>query len=221
MDQLLELVDSPDHGTRRDGQDLATHELDRGAGHGHGADQRPVTRAMRRVHDHRQVGELAESRDRGEVECLDPATGKTIWSDAFPKNRASYYASPLIAGGHLYAPREDGVVFVAAVTNDRFRLLAQNDMEESVIGSPVAVAVALHNALALGIGYTAGWALRLPEGVGEEELAELEEALEELNSLREAMTAPKPLVAACTGHAFTIGAIWLAGCALFIAFFGA
>ena len=23
---------------------------------------------------------------------------------------------------------------------------------------------------------------------------------------------PKPLVAACTGHAFTIGAIWLAGC---------
>jgi outer membrane protein assembly factor BamB len=76
-------------------------------------------------------------RDRGEVECIDPLTGKTIWSDAFPKGRGSYYASPLIAGGRLYAPREDGVVFVASVTNDRFQLLAENKMDESVIGSPV------------------------------------------------------------------------------------
>ena len=77
--------------------------------------------------------------DRGKVECLDPATGTTIWSDRFPKNRAAFYASPLIAGGNLYAPREDGVVFVARVTGDRFELVAENDMEESVIGSPVPV----------------------------------------------------------------------------------
>jgi len=77
--------------------------------------------------------------DRGKVECIDPATGKTIWSDRFPKNRAAFYASPLIAGGNLYAPREDGVVFVAKVTDDRFELVAENDMEESVIGSPVPV----------------------------------------------------------------------------------
>jgi outer membrane protein assembly factor BamB len=76
-------------------------------------------------------------RDRGEVECIDPATGKTIWSDAFPKSRASFYASPTIAGGRLYAAREDGVVFVASVTNDRFELLAENDLAERVIGSPV------------------------------------------------------------------------------------
>lgn len=78
-------------------------------------------------------------RDRGEVECIDPATGKTIWSDAFPKGRASFYASPTIAGGRLYAAREDGVVFIASVVNDRFELLAENDMGESVIGSPVPV----------------------------------------------------------------------------------
>ena len=76
-------------------------------------------------------------RDRGEVECLDPTTGKTIWSDTFPSNRASYYASPLIANGILYAPREDGVVFVANVADDKFKLLAENNMEEPVIGSPV------------------------------------------------------------------------------------
>jgi len=28
-------------------------------------------------------------RDRGEVECIDPATGKSIWHAAFPKGRAS------------------------------------------------------------------------------------------------------------------------------------
>lgn len=76
-------------------------------------------------------------RDRGKVECLDPATGKTIWNAAFPKHRTNYYASPLIAGGQLYAPREDGVVFVASVADDSFKLLAENDMNESVIGSPV------------------------------------------------------------------------------------
>lgn len=75
-------------------------------------------------------------RDHGEVECIDPATGKTLWSDAFPKGRAAYYASPLIAGGNLYAVREDGVVFVAGVTNG-FELLAENAMDEPVIASPV------------------------------------------------------------------------------------
>jgi outer membrane protein assembly factor BamB len=76
-------------------------------------------------------------RDRGEVACLDPATGKTVWEGAFPKHRSNYYASPLIAGDKLFAPREDGVVFVASVADGQFKLLAENDMEESVIGSPV------------------------------------------------------------------------------------
>ncbi len=78
-------------------------------------------------------------RDRGEVECIDPMTGNTIWSDALPKGRAAFYASPTIAGGNLYAAREDGTVFVATVKNDRFKLLATNDMDEPVIGSPVPV----------------------------------------------------------------------------------
>jgi hypothetical protein len=42
----------------------------------------------------------------------------------------------LIAGGKIYAPREDGVVFVADV-KDGFKLLAENDMGEPVIASPV------------------------------------------------------------------------------------
>ena len=83
-------------------------------------------------------GHLYLVRDRGEVECIDPATGQTLWSDAFPKSGRKFYASPLIAGGILYAAREDGVIFVANV-DDEFELLAQNDMGEPVIASPVPV----------------------------------------------------------------------------------
>lgn len=79
-------------------------------------------------------------RDKGEVDCIQPATGNTIWTDAFPKNRNKFYSSPLIADGKLYAPREDGVVFVASIADGQFKVLSQNDMEEPVIGSPITVA---------------------------------------------------------------------------------
>lgn len=83
-------------------------------------------------------GQVIFVRDGGEVESLDVQTGKTVWSDQLPKHRMKYYASPLIANGLLYAPREDGVVFVADVRNG-FKLLSENDMGERVIASPVAV----------------------------------------------------------------------------------
>ena len=44
----------------------------------------------------------------------------------------------MIAGGKLYAAREDGVVFVARV-EEKFELLAENTMGERVIASPVPV----------------------------------------------------------------------------------
>ncbi|MFM9114816.1 MAG: PQQ-binding-like beta-propeller repeat protein [Planctomycetota bacterium] len=85
-------------------------------------------------------GQVILVRDRGEVVSVDPQTGKTRWTGEFPKNRSNYYASPLVAGDKLYAPREDGVVFVANIAGDKFELLAENNMSESVIGSPVPTA---------------------------------------------------------------------------------
>jgi outer membrane protein assembly factor BamB len=78
-------------------------------------------------------------RHRGEVVCIDPATGRTIWADAFPRSSASYYSSPVIANGVLYAAREDGVVFVARI-GDRFEFVSENPMGERIIASPVPVA---------------------------------------------------------------------------------
>ena len=77
-------------------------------------------------------------RDRGEVECIDPATGKTLWGGALPKSSSSYYASPVIADGKIYAAREDGIVFVARIAG-AFEVLAENDMGERIIASPVPV----------------------------------------------------------------------------------
>jgi outer membrane protein assembly factor BamB len=74
--------------------------------------------------------------DRGAIDCVDPATGEFLWSDALPKDSSNYYASPLVADGRLYAVREDGKVFVVGV-QDGFQLLAENQLEDRIIASPV------------------------------------------------------------------------------------
>ena len=76
-------------------------------------------------------------RDLGEVECFNPADRESIWRERFPKHRKKYYTSPLIAGGILYAVREDGVAFVVDVRAGKYELLAESDLNESVIGSVV------------------------------------------------------------------------------------
>ncbi|MCC2671476.1 MAG: outer rane biosis protein BamB, partial [Armatimonadetes bacterium] len=73
-------------------------------------------------------------RHRGGVVCIDPATGKTVWEDAFPRSSASFYASPVIAGGILYAAREDGTVFAGKV-DGKFELLSENPMGERIVAS--------------------------------------------------------------------------------------
>lgn len=77
-------------------------------------------------------------RHRGEVVCLDPVTGKTLWSESLPRTSAPYYSSPVIANGVLYAAREDGVVFAAKV-GEKFELLGENPMGERIIAAPVPV----------------------------------------------------------------------------------
>ncbi len=83
-------------------------------------------------------GKVYLLRDRGEVECIDPQTGKSLWSDALPKSAGNYYASPTVAGGKLYAARQDGVVFVANIEG-KFEVLSKNEMGERMIASPVPV----------------------------------------------------------------------------------
>lgn len=84
-------------------------------------------------------GRLYLVRDRGQVECIDPANGKTLWTGELPKAGASYYSSPAAADGKIYAAREDGVIYVIGIEGS-FKVLAENKMGEPVIASPVPVA---------------------------------------------------------------------------------
>ena len=76
-------------------------------------------------------------RDRNRIDCIDPLTGKSYWDGAFPKGKGNFYASPLIAGDHLYAAREDGIVFVLAL-KDKFEIISTIDMKDTIIASPIA-----------------------------------------------------------------------------------
>ena len=81
-------------------------------------------------------GKVYLLRHKGGLVAVDPETGKAHWEEAFPRAADAYYASPVIAGGILYAAREDGVVFAAKV-GETFELLSENAMGEQILATPV------------------------------------------------------------------------------------
>ena len=84
-------------------------------------------------------GKIYLLNDLGKVSCLDLQTGKEKWTADLPKNRAKFYGSPVLAGNKFYAVREDGAMFVGEVGDNGFKLLAENDMGEHVIATPVPI----------------------------------------------------------------------------------
>lgn len=76
--------------------------------------------------------------DKGELSCLDMETGEILWEGKFPRSKEKYYSSPLLADGKLYCLRADGMLFVASA-GDKFQLLAENDMEDMAVATPVPV----------------------------------------------------------------------------------
>ena len=53
-------------------------------------------------------GRVVVCTDKGVVESLEAATGKTVWKRELPRNRHAYSASPVIVDGHVIVVREDG-----------------------------------------------------------------------------------------------------------------
>jgi len=83
-------------------------------------------------------GKVYLLHDRGEIECVDPADGKTLFTRKLPRTSSNYYASPTVADDKVYAAREDGMIFVVSV-KEPYEVLSQNEMGERVIASPVPV----------------------------------------------------------------------------------
>ena len=86
------------------------------------------------VHD----GKVYILGDRGQVHCLDPETGKTVWEAKLPRGAQSYYSSPTIADGKIYVGREDGKLMVAEL-NEGLKVLFERDFGKRIVASPVPV----------------------------------------------------------------------------------
>lgn len=86
------------------------------------------------VHD----GKVYILGDRGQVHCIDPASGRTVWSNKLPRAAQNYYASPTLADGRIYAAREDGQVYVASADQE-LQILFERHFGVRIIASPVAV----------------------------------------------------------------------------------
>jgi outer membrane protein assembly factor BamB len=71
--------------------------------------------------------------DAGIAGCFLAKTGEQVWSHRL--GEATVYASPLMAGGRIYAPAENGKVFVLNASPE-YELLATNQLDDSIIASP-------------------------------------------------------------------------------------
>jgi outer membrane protein assembly factor BamB len=70
--------------------------------------------------------------DKGIAACTEAQTGKPIWSERLA---SAVTASPVLIDGKVYAPAEDGNVYVFSATT-KFKLLARNPVGEPLIASP-------------------------------------------------------------------------------------
>jgi len=72
--------------------------------------------------------------DRGIMWCLEPRTGKEIYSrQRLPP--ATYSGSPVLADGKIYITNEDGVTVVVKA-GPAFEVLARNDFDDYTLSSP-------------------------------------------------------------------------------------
>jgi len=84
-------------------------------------------------------GKAYNLSDKGTVTCLAVKTGKTLWETVLPRKPGSFYSSPILVGDRLYACRDAGTVYVCQVSEAGLKVLAQNDMDDRLVATPVPV----------------------------------------------------------------------------------
>jgi outer membrane protein assembly factor BamB len=80
--------------------------------------------------------------DKGAVEAIDAATGRTAWRSELAKNRNAYSSSPVIADGRVIVTREDGHSFVLgwpAANATEAQTVGEGDVGEMTVATPVCV----------------------------------------------------------------------------------
>lgn len=74
---------------------------------------------------------LFSTMTSGNVHCIDVATGKTLWKESLGKQ----YPSPVLAGGLVYMPNDEGVITVIK-PGPVFEAVSRNPIGEKMNASP-------------------------------------------------------------------------------------
>ena len=77
--------------------------------------------------------------DRGQVSCLEAASGKVHWQSQLPIERIRFFSSPVLAGDKLYCAATDGTLFCGTVTKDGLKDITTGRIPGSIAASPVVV----------------------------------------------------------------------------------
>ncbi len=84
-------------------------------------------------------GKLFVLSDKGQLACLDAASGDTIWKIALPRDRADFSSSPLVVGDLVYCVRENGTAHVVKFTDTEAEVVATNKLTNAdfTVATPV------------------------------------------------------------------------------------
>ena len=78
----------------------------------------------------------------GVLKCADAETGQEIWDPI--RLGGTYWATPVIAGNYLYCINYDGKAKVVAIGGEQGKVVATNDFEEKIQGTPAIAGNAMY-----------------------------------------------------------------------------
>jgi outer membrane protein assembly factor BamB len=74
------------------------------------------------------------------LSCGSDKDGEPLWNKRL---KGGFWATPVVAGGHIFCPNQEGQCFVISVENEG-EVVATNEIGESVLGSPAVANDALY-----------------------------------------------------------------------------
>ena len=78
----------------------------------------------------------------GVLICGSTTDGKVLWQ---LRLKGAFWATPVLAGGHLYLANQDGLVHVVKLNgDDQGELVAENDLGEKILASPAVSGNAIY-----------------------------------------------------------------------------
>ncbi len=83
-------------------------------------------------------GKVIVLSDRGDLTCLDLASGEELWTAELPRGRAKYFSSPVLANDLLYCLREDGMLHVGRV-DAGYEHLDEYNFAEQCVATPIPI----------------------------------------------------------------------------------